>query len=281
MNAVTASSAGLRLPQGLAGWVGHFLAVDWPVLERTALALEEMRGNEDCVDARMLSDIMVNDPLMTLKLLAHTSVLNRSRRTTDVETVREALVLIGITPFFRAFGPQPTIEQHLQGQPEALAGLLEVIRRGERASHFALAFAVHRFDQDAQIIHEAALLHDFVDMLLWLHAPVLALEILRRQSADPTLRSLAVQRELLGVSLSDIQHALMLAWRLPDLLVQITNDRHEDSSQVRNVLLAIRLARHSALGWGNPALPDDIRDIAQLLNLGLGPTTALIQALDG
>jgi HD-like signal output (HDOD) protein len=281
MNSPAASATGQRLPLSLDGWVGHFQGMDWPVLDRTAQALEEMRDQEDAVDARMLADIMVSDPLMTLKLLAHTSALNRSRRTTDVETVREALVLIGITPFFRAFGPQPTIEQALADQPEALAGLQDVIRRAERAAHFALGFAVHRADQDAQVIHEAALLHDFVDMLLWLRAPSLALEIRRRQRADPTLRSVAVQRQLLGTSLSEIQHALMLAWRLPDLLVQITDDRHEESTQVRNVLLAIRVARHSADGWDNPALPDDIRDIAQLLNLSLGPARSLLEDLDG
>ena len=42
---------------------------------------------------------------------------------------------------------------------------------------------------------------------------------------------------------------------------------------MRNVLLAMRLARHSARGWDNAALPDDVADIAALLNVS--PTTAL------
>jgi HD-like signal output (HDOD) protein len=131
------------------------------------------------------------------------------------------------------------------------------------------------------VIHQAALLHDFAEMLLWLHAPHLALEIAARQKAEPTLRSAAVQKQLLGVPLADIQHALMLAWRLPELLVRITDDRQEDAAQVRNVMLAIRVARHSSRDWLNPALPDDVRDIARLLNLGLAPTEALLHDLDG
>jgi hypothetical protein len=73
----------------------------------------------------------------------------------------------------------------------------------------------------------------------------------------------------------------MLAWRLPELLVQITDDRKAGASQVRNVMLAIRLARHTARGWDNPAVPDDVHDIAQLLNLGAGPTETLLREVDG
>lgn len=269
-----------RLATNLAGWVRYFQLAEIPVLSVTANALEELRGIEDDVDARMINDVVAADPLATLKVLAHIARDQRSRRTTDVETVSQALVLMGITPFFQVFGEQPSVEQHLDGQAEALEGLMGVIRRAHRAAKFALGFAVHRFDHDAPVIHEAALLHDFAEMLLWLHAPTLALEIRRRQQADPTLRSAAVQRELLGTTLSEIQHALMLAWRLPELLVNITDDRHEEASQVRNVLLAIRLARHTAQGWDNPAVPDDVRDIAQLLTMGVGPTETLLRDMD-
>jgi len=46
------------------------------------------------------------------------------------------------------------------------------------------------------------------------------------------------------------------------------------------VLLAIRLARHTKSGWQNAAVPDDVRDIAQLLNLRSEPTLKLLHDLD-
>jgi len=64
------------------------------------------------------------------------------------------------------------------------------------------------------------------------------------------------------------------------MLVRITDDRHAENSQVRNVLLAIRVARHTTHGWDNPALPDDVRDIAALLQLGLEPTRQLLRDID-
>jgi HD-like signal output (HDOD) protein len=116
---------------------------------------------------------------------------------------------------------------------------------------------------------------------LWLHAPELALQIAERQHNDAALRSASVQRELLNVELADLQQALMRQWRLPELLVRINDERHVDSAQVRNVLLAVRLARHNACGWDNAAIDDVVRDIAALLNLGHAPTLSLLQQIDG
>lgn len=264
----------------LAAWTAFFLRAPIAVLPATAEALEALRANEDAVDAHLLSQSIGNDPLMTLKLLAHVASARSARCTTDPETVTAALVLLGIAPFFRAFDLQPTVEWQLSGQPAALQGLQRVIDRAHRASAFALAFAVHRMDHDAPVIHAAALLHGFAEMLLWLHAPALALRIAERQMADPALRSCDVQRELLNIQLPDLQHALMRAWRLPELLVQISDERHVDTAQVRNVLLAVRLARHTAAGWDNSALADDVRDIAALLNLAEAPTLKLLQDID-
>jgi hypothetical protein len=49
---------------------------------------------------------------------------------------------------------------------------------------------------------------------------------------------------------------------------------------VRNVLLAIQVARHSANGWDNPAIPDDLREIAALLQLGVEPTLRMLRDID-
>lgn len=279
--AVTATSATLaRVPRDVTEWVRYFSVREIPVLASTAAALEEMREIEDQVDARVISEVIGRDPLMTLKLLVFAATQGSNRRLTDAETVVEALVLMGITPFFRAFGPQPAVEDHLAPYPEALAGLQRLMTRADRAARFAASFAIHRADHDAVVLHEAAQLHDFAEMLLWLHAPELALAIQHRQQADAGLRSAAVQRELLHAELNQIQHALMQLWRLPEILVRITDDHHAENSQVRNVLLAIRVARHTEQGWDNPAVPDDIRDIAALLHLGLTPTRDLLLDID-
>ena len=270
-----------RAPRDVAGWAALFSHAQLPVLPSTALVLEDMRATEDAVDAHMLTAAIGNDPLMTLKLLAHVSHMRRGRDGSEVETVTEALVMLGITPFFRAFGPQAVAQDRLLDMPDALAGFDDVLRRSHRAAQFAMGFAVHRMDHDAPVLHEAALLHDFAELLLWLQAPGLALEIQQRLAADSTLRSAAAQRAVLNIELADLQHTLMKNWRLPSLLVRITDEHTQQmTSQARNVLLAIRVARHSAQGWDNAALPDDVRDVAELLQMSSDATLRLLQEID-
>ena len=270
-----------RAPRDVAGWGARFDPATLAVLACTAAEVEAMRAIEDDVDAHLLAEAIGSDPLMTLKVMTHLARLRRGREGSDTETLTAALVMLGITPFFLTFGPQPTVEERLAELPEALAGFQRVLRRAHRAASFAIGFAVHRMDHDASVIHDAALLHEFAELLLWLQAPGLALQIVQHQRADPALRSATVQREVLNVELADLQHHLMLAWRLPELWTQITDDHAKrETPQLANVRLAIRVARHSADGWDNAALPDDIADIGRLLQLSPPHVERLLHEID-
>jgi hypothetical protein len=48
---------------------------------------------------------------------------------------------------------------------------------------------------------------------------------------------------------------------------------------VRSVTLAVRLARHTAQGWDNPAIPDDVKDISSLLNMSQSATLLLLEGI--
>lgn len=277
MNTATLQRLHAPLPN-VAAWVAYFRAAPIPVMAGTAAAIGELIDHEDAVDAHTIAESIGADPLMTLKLLSHVGTV--SRRETDVETVTAALVLMGVGPFFRTFSSLVTIDELLGDERAALAGARAVIGRAHRAARFALGFAAHRLDPDAAVLHEAALLHDFAELLLWCHAPGLAQEIARRQEADPTLRSADAQQAVLGIDLSDLQQALMKAWRLPALLIRLGDDRHAEASQVKNVLLAVRVARHSAQGWENAALPDDVAAVGALLLLSSASAMKLLREID-
>jgi hypothetical protein len=273
----------------LAAWTHWIREAPIPVQAATAeeLALmaqaEELRGE---IDASQLAQPIGTDPLMALKLMATVANLRRARGLEDArgspETVTAALVMMGVGPFFRHFAELPTVEGLLAERPQALEGLMRVIRRAHRAANFALGFAVHRMDEDAPVVHLAAQLHDFAEMLLWCHAPALALQIAERQRADSTLRSATVQKEILHVTLAELQQTLMRAWALPELLQRFTSDSHSENPQVHSVALGIRLARHTEdeRGWDNPAVPDDLKAVSELLNLSLPAATDLVRAID-
>ena len=257
----------------LTAWINHFRRAEIPVLRETIDALDALRPNEDRTDANSIGEMIAGDPLMTLKVLVHVGEHRGRMVVTGAETVISALVMMGIPPFFRAFAAPVALEDRLAWSPEALEGIRRVLRRAHRGARFALALAIHRADPHAASIHTAALLHEFAELLLWCHAPRLALAIRALQDADPTLRSRVAQQRVLGIELGELQQALVVAWRLPALLFERGRDGQPGSTGARTVELGARLARHVASGWDNPAVPDDVAAIAGLLNLS--PAAAL------
>jgi HD-like signal output (HDOD) protein len=269
-------------PFGLPAWVQHLRDRDIPVLARSADELEDWREREDDADAHQLSEFIVADPLMTLKVLATVGRHRPASLVTEPESVTAALLVLGIGPFFRHFGAQTAVEDLLAAQPSALGALQTLLHRARRAARFALGFAVHRMESEAELIHQAALLHDTAELLVGCAAPERWLAVRAGLEADPSRRSADVQQAVFGTDFVALQQALFRTWRLPERLVTMLDDHHAQTTRVRCVTLAVRLARHlgTEAGWRNAALTDDVADVAALLNLNAGATLKLLRDLD-
>jgi len=249
-------------------WVLFFSNNSLPVLRVTKRRLDEMRANLDRVDARELARVILQDPIMTVRVLAYTQPIRGRLLQHDITTIASAVMMSGIEPFFNRFTDLLTVEDQLKGAgPHALLGILQIIRRAQRAADYAQEWAIWRHDVNMEEVRIAALLHDLAEILVWCSAPKLGLDILARQKAQPALRSVEAQRQVLGFTFQDIQLELSRVWHLPELLQHLIDDDNNEHPRVQNVTLAVRLARHSAHGWEDAALPDDYRDIGQLLNI--------------
>ncbi|MFB0937239.1 MAG: HDOD domain-containing protein [Propionivibrio sp.] len=248
-------------------WVDFFNSVEMPILRQTARRLDEARQNIDRVNGRDIAAIVLQDPLLAVRVLAYIQPFRGKHLRSDITTIGNAIMMLGIEPFFRRFESPVTIESLLKSEPQALLGVLHVIRRVQRASRYAHDWAFERHDMNIEEVALAALLHDLAEILLWCFAPRLAIEIRDRQAADKTLRSATAQLQVLGLRLFDLQLALCEAWQLPDLLNALMDDANAELPRVRNVVLAVNLARHSANDWNNPALPDDFAAIEKLMHI--------------
>jgi len=253
--------------QDLENWVLYFSGAELPILRQTARRLEEARLNIDNVSGRDIANIVLQDPLMAVRVLAYIQPFRGKHLRSDITTIASAVMMLGIEPFFSKFENPLTIEATLKDEPQALLGLLQVVRRVQRAARYAHEWAFARHDMNVEEVALAALLHDLTEVLLWCFAPQLAIEIRRMQQTDKTLRSAVAQEQVLGITLFDLQLALCHAWHLPELLKSLMDDDHAELPRVRNVTLAVNLARHSAHGWNDAALPDDFRAIEKLLHV--------------
>ena len=256
-----------RPPRDLAAWLSLIASQEIPVLRQTVRRLDEARQNIDRVGGRQITDIVLQDPLLAVRVLAYIQSVGSRRLRGDITNIAGAVMMLGVEPFFRAFDQPQTLEGRLGPQPGALLGVLQVVLRTQRAARYAHDWAFARHDMNVEEVALAALLHDTAEILIWCTAPELAIEMRRRQQADRSLRSGTVQQAVLGFPLAELQLALCHAWRLPELLVTMMDDGNAQLPRVRNVKLAVDLARHTADGWTDPAIMDDLSAVQDLLHI--------------
>lgn len=255
---------------GTEAWVEHFKEVELPILRLTSTRLAELRDSADVINTRELANIIVHDPLMTLRIFRFMKE-NRSRsQNAEITTIERSLMMIGTQRFYDSCQDLPIIEHQLKTYPKAMLGLLKVIARSRQASIWARDWALLRQNTRFEEISLAALLHDFVEILMHCFAPSLATTVRERLAAHPGLRTRALQEEVFGAPPQEIMRELIGLWGLPELLLSLLDPANAETTNVRNVNLAVDLARHTANGWQNPALPDDLLAISELVHLDRG-----------
>ena len=250
----------------LEAWVAFLSKAPIPILRQTARRLDEARQNINRIGAREIAAIVLQDPLMAIRVLAYIQPFHGKHLRSEITTIGNAVMMLGVDPFFKAFEAPLCIEALFKNEGPALLGVLQVIRRAQRASNYAHDWAFERHDINIEEVTLAALLHDLAEILLWCFAPKLAVAIRDLHQADSTQRSISAQQQILGFALADLQKALCTAWQLPQLLGTLMDDANAGLPRVQNVTLAVNLARHSARDWTDPALPDDLYAIESLLH---------------
>lgn len=265
-------------PADVAGWVRLIAQSTLPVLPKTREVIDCFRARGDACDVHDIAVNLPRDPFFTAKLFAYLARARGELAAADVGTIGRAILMLGVDRFFAAFENVPVISRALFEDRHAHRGLIRVMRRARRAARFAHAMAVWRNDPAAEEIMVAALLHDIAEMLVWLLAPGAALEMSERQGADSTLRSRAVQHKVLGFELDELLAALAVRWHLPHQIVVMMAGQVASGHRGRIMTLAVDLARHSALGWNNAALPDDFHAIADLLMVSPAQARKLVDA---
>jgi HD-like signal output (HDOD) protein len=257
-------------------WINFIRNAEIPVLKHTAREITRLKEDEENLSARAISNAVLNDPMMVFKVLSFSQKHRGKKQLQDLVQADQAILMMGTTSFFSNLPPNILVEDMLKTNLPALMHLLRLIRRAHQAARFAADWATHLADLHAEEVRTAALLHDLSEMLMWCFAPDKMNTIYAMQHADKTLRSAAVQQEVLGFKLLDLQKELVEAFQLPPLLSKLMQDSASTEQRVRNVTLAVNLARHSANGWDDAALPDDYRDVADLLRMDIARVLRIV-----
>lgn len=273
----------MRLPvkNKLSEWVSFLTKTEIPVLRQTARNITLLEQDDKHLNARSLAHVVKNDPLMTAKLLRYLQQHKHRCQEHDVVEVEQMIMMLGLETTLNKVSPKPLVEEVLgRGHMNNLVYLLKTTHRAHVASSYAFDWAVRLHDLHFEEIRITALLHDISEILMWCFAPDDMLKIKNMQKQDKTIRSAAAQESIFGFSLNQLQYELAVKWKLPQLLMTVMDPSCSHQQRVRNVNYAVNLARHSANGWDDAALPDDYDDIARLLHLQPTEVMTIVGAVD-
>jgi HD-like signal output (HDOD) protein len=252
-------------------WIYFIHNAEIPVLKHTAREIARLKEDEENLSARAISNAVLNDPMMVFKVLTFSQKNKGKKQLQDLVQADQAILMMGTTSFFSNLPPNVLVEDMLKSNLPALMHLLRLVRRAHQAARFAADWATHLADLHAEEVRTAALLHDLSEMLMLCFAPDKMNTIYAMQHADKSLRSAAVQQDVLGFKLLDLQKELVEAFQLPPLLSKLMQDSASSDQRIRNVTLAVNLARHSANGW----------DVAELLRMDVTRVLRIIGVPDG
>ena len=252
--------------QNLSSWISYFSQQELPVLAFSVLKMRELQQNIDDIGIRDIANLIRHDPLLSIRLVRHMETHRHTSQITDVTTLDRILLMIGLGGFFRAYSHSSILETQLQSHPEALAGCKNVCARAYLTARIAEGISTRRNDLDPEEITTAALLHNTAEILLWVEAPTLASDIYALLKNNPGMRSRDAQRQVLGITLHELHLGLIQYWHLPKLMQHLQDERFANEPRVRTVAVATSLARHLSNGWLDPALPDDYRNMGDLIN---------------
>jgi hypothetical protein len=235
------------VPQAL-DQLGALASSGIPILRVTALELRRLEAAQERISSTELSNVILRDPLLTLRVLSFLYSHRTRSQTHDITTIAHALMMLGLARFFREFRDPPTIDDALVHAPASIVALYAAASRARLASLFARDWAAQRHDQDAEEVMVAALVHDITEPLTLCAWP----------DAPPQFGA-AEHSELRGLLFSRLG--------LPGLLGELTADSDTPAPRVLNVALACALARACAEGWQEVRVTAALERVQQFLHV--------------
>ncbi|WP_319244302.1 HDOD domain-containing protein [uncultured Propionivibrio sp.] len=253
-----------KMRWGVNQWAAFFENQALPVMVRSKEWLERLDAEEgESPSAKDLSDIVLQDPLLCLRLLREAERRKSHRLDRETTTALAAVLQLGSDEFRALLQSSPTVDENN-------AGLLLVEQRAHIAARLALAWSTGRGDLNPDEVALAALLGGVGDLLLWVYAPEIpekAAELLRSGRAA---RSAQAQLLACGFAFKDLTLQCAERWRLPALMIQLL--RGSESTRARMTRVCSNAARHilDESETSELALAADLVEAARLIpNAGI------------
>jgi hypothetical protein len=255
---------------GSGQWAAFLEYQEQPIKAASKAALSALEaGTEDMLSGHAYAALLLEDPLLALRLLKEANRRLPRRMARDITTPLGVVMSLGT----QQFKDEVRLAPEVGGEN---AGFLACEARATLAARIAMAWGALRHDLDPGELAMAALLANAGEIELWAFVPALPQKALDELHSGRAARSEQAQRQACGFAFMDISLLLIESWSLPQLIRQLI--RGDEGMRARMARLAVNTARHLSNGVADAALPDDIREAGKLT--GAGPEV-LVGVLPG
>lgn len=229
----------------LEEWVKHIGHKAVPIQEATIKALRQYCARENA-SVSELEETVNMDPGLVIHLLRLGNAKTSGSLSTDITTIPQALMILGIEQVNELPQRLPGIEKTLKDA--ARIRLLKTFARAYHAARQATRWANQRRDMTPEEVFAATQLHFLGEMFVAMYAPVL-LDQVDKMRNEKNIASEEAQFIVLGFTLDQLTAKLARQWKLPNLLLEALHPENAKFPRAYGIMLAVQLARGAAVDW--------------------------------
>jgi hypothetical protein len=245
---------------GANQWAAYLEHMDLPVKGASKAALGRLVARGDEVAPREYASLLLDDPLLALRLLKEANARLPRRLARDITTPLGVVLALGTELYREQLEAAPVV-------PDDNVGFLASEGQATLAARVALAWGGLHCDLDPGELALAALLANAGEIELWAFAPELPLKAQAELKSGRARRTSEAQQQACGFVFKDLTLRLIEDWSLPGLIKQLV--RGDETMRAKLARLAVDAARHLGNGVDDPALPHDVQLAMQLTNAPL------------
>lgn len=226
-------------------WVKHIGHKSVPVQEATINALRQYCARENASVAE-LEETVDMDPGLVIHLLRLGNTKTSGSLSTDITTIPQALMILGVEQVNELPKRLPSIEKTLKD--DARIRLLKTFARAYHAARQATRWASQRRDMSPEEVFAATQLHFLGEMFVAIYAPAL-LDQVDKMRNEQNIAAEEAQFIILGFTLDQLTAKLARQWQLPNLLLEALHPENAKFPRAYGIMLAVQLARGAAVDW--------------------------------
>ncbi|GMR19876.1 MAG: hypothetical protein BMS9Abin36_0471 [Gammaproteobacteria bacterium] len=234
-----------------------------PVMGSSARAMQALAQDGD-IPISAYDNLVLKDPSLATNLIRLANGGQRSFLRSNVATVEQAAIMLGLSKVQGLPGRLPVIEKSVR--PEGRLGFLRVMSGAYHAAFQAWNWATFRKDMAPEEVFVAAMLHNAGDMMLWAHVPDKMLRI-EKMLCERRMPQDEVEYVVLGCGVDQVARHLSLAWHLPELVQNSLRPENALLPRALGIMLANKLARAAERGWHHGEMDNVLKSVADYLDI--------------